>query len=73
MFVRLDFSKDELRYWNELPPKLANSQSKTICLTQQVIGDNAMEVAQMKEWFNQFESSCTFVENDLHSGKPQSP
>ena len=49
----------EQRYCIKFCQKLCDSQSKTIRKIQQVFGDDAMRVTQMKEWFNRFKNGCT--------------
>ncbi|XP_046988586.1 protein GVQW3-like [Schistocerca americana] len=61
----------EQRYCIKFFQKLGHSQSKTIHKIQQVFGEDAMGVTQIKEWFNQFKNGCISAESDLHSGRPQ--
>ena len=51
--------------------KLGDSQSETIHNIQQVFGEDAMGVTQIKEWFNRFKDGRTSTESDQRSGRPQ--
>ena len=59
------------RYCIKVCQKLGDSQSKTIRKTQQVFGEDAMGVAQIKKWFNRFKDGRTLAESDQHPGRPQ--
>lgn len=61
----------EQRYCIEFCQKVGDSQSKTIHKIQEVLRGNAMDVTQIKEWFNQFKNGHTSVESDKRSGRPQ--
>ena len=76
MFVRFVISltmteRVEQRYCIKFCHKLDDSQSETIRKIQQVFGDDAMGVTQIKEWFNRFKNGRTSVESEQHSGRPQ--
>lgn len=61
----------EQRYCIKFCHKLGDSQSETIRKIQQVFGDDAMGVTQIKEWFNRFKNGRTSVESEQRSGRPQ--
>ena len=61
----------EQRYRIKFCHKLGDSQSETIRKIQQVFGDDAMGVTQIKEWFNRFKNGRTSVESEQCSGRPQ--
>lgn len=61
----------EQRYCIKFCQKLGDSQSETIRKIQQVFGDDAMGVTQIKECFNRFKTGRTSVESDQRSGRPQ--
>ena len=61
----------EQRYCITFCHKLGDSQSETIRKIQQVFGDDAMGVAQIKEWFNRFKNGRTSVKSKQRSGRPQ--
>ena len=46
-------------------------KAKQFVKIQQVFGDDAMGVTQIKEWFNRFKNGRTSVESEQHSGRPQ--
>lgn len=48
----------EQRYCIKFCHKLGDSQSETIRKIQQVFGDDAMGVTQIKEWFNRFKKAA---------------
>jgi len=58
------------RYCITFCHKLGDSQSETIRKIQQVFGDDAMGVTQIKEWFNRFKNGRTSVESEQRSGRP---
>ena len=57
----------EQRYCIKFCHKLGDSQSQTIRKIQQVFGDDAMGVTQIKEWFNRFKNGRTSVESTDHT------
>ena len=59
------------RHYIKFCQELGNSQSVTVRKIQQVFGDDAMGVTQIKEWFNRFRNGRTSVESDERSGRPQ--
>ncbi|XP_068246832.1 protein GVQW3-like [Palaemon carinicauda] len=59
------------RYCIKYCQKLGDSQSEIIPKIQQVFGEDAMGVTQIKEWFNQFKSGRASAESDQRSGRPQ--
>ena len=61
----------EQRYCIKFCYKLGDSQSETIRKIQQVFGDDAIGVTQIKEWFNRFKNGRTSVESEQRSGRPQ--
>jgi len=61
----------EQRYCNKFCHKLGDSQSETIRKIQQVFGEDAMGVTQIKEWFNRFKNGRTSAESEQRSGRPQ--
>ena len=61
----------EQRYCIKFCQKLGDSQSETIRKIQQVFGEDAMGVTQIKEWFNRFKSGRASAESDQRSGRPQ--
>src|SRR5215469_3755272 len=61
----------EQRYCIKFCQKLGDSQSETIRKIQQVFGDDAMDVTQIKDWFNRFKHGPTSEESDQRSGRPQ--
>jgi len=61
----------EQRYCIKFCQKLGDSQSEKIRKIQQVFGDDAMGVIQIKEWYNRFKSGRTSAESDQRSGRPQ--
>ena len=48
----------EQRYCIKFCHELSDSQSKTIHKIQQVFGEDAMGVTQIKEWFNRFKKAA---------------
>lgn len=61
----------EQRYCIKFCQKLGDSQSETIRKIQQVFGEDAMGVTQIKEWFNRFKSGRASAESDQRSGRLQ--
>ncbi|XP_054720515.1 protein GVQW3-like [Uloborus diversus] len=61
----------EQRYCIKFCQKLGDSQCETIRKIQQVFGEDAMGVTQIKEWFNRFKNGRTSEESDERSGRPQ--
>ncbi|KAJ4445099.1 hypothetical protein ANN_06898 [Periplaneta americana] len=61
----------ERRYCIKFCQKLGDSQSQTIRKIQQVFGEDAMDVTQIKEWFNRFKDGRTSAESEQHCGRPQ--
>ncbi|XP_046998072.1 protein GVQW3-like [Schistocerca americana] len=61
----------EERYCIKICQKLGDSHRQTILKIQQVFGEDAMGVTQIKEWFNQFKNGHTTTKSDQHSGRPQ--
>ena len=43
---------------------------ETIQKIQQVFGDDAMGIPQIKEWYNRFKDGCMSVESDSHFSRP---
>ena len=64
--------KVEQRYCIKFCQKLGETQSETIRKIQQVFGNDAMGVTQIKEWFNRFKNGRTSAESDPRSGRPKS-
>jgi hypothetical protein len=54
----------------QILPVLGDSQVETIRKIQQVFGDDAMGLTQIKEWYNRFKDGRTSVESDVRSGRP---
>ncbi|GFT52137.1 HTH_48 domain-containing protein [Nephila pilipes] len=52
----------EKRYCIKFCQKLRDSQSQTIRKIQQVFGEDAMGITQIKEWFNRFKDGRTSTE-----------
>jgi transposase len=50
--------------------KLGNRQVETIRKIQQVFGNNAMGITQIKEWYNRFKDGRMMVKSDARSGRP---
>ncbi|KAJ4450964.1 hypothetical protein ANN_02399 [Periplaneta americana] len=50
--------------------QLGDSQSQTIRKIQQVFGEDAMGVTQIKEWFNRFKDGRTSAESEQRCGRP---
>ncbi|KAJ4444141.1 hypothetical protein ANN_05930 [Periplaneta americana] len=50
---------------------LGDSQSQTIRKIQQVFGEDAIGVTQIKEWFNRFKDGRTSAESEQRCGRPQ--
>ncbi|PNF29695.1 hypothetical protein B7P43_G13063, partial [Cryptotermes secundus] len=50
--------------------KLWDTQAKTIRKIQQAIGDDAMGVTQIKEWFNRFKHGRMSADSEQRSGRP---
>jgi len=42
---------------------------ETIRKIQRVFGDDAMDITQIKEWYNRFKDGRTSVDNDARSGR----
>ncbi|GFS29193.1 protein GVQW3 [Nephila pilipes] len=61
----------EQRYGIKFCQKLGDSQSQTIRKIQQVFGEDATSVTQIKEWFNRFKDGRTSAESEQRYGKPQ--
>ena len=59
----------EQRYCITFCTKLGDSQGETIRKIQRVLGDDAMGVTQIKEWYNRFKDGRTSVESDARSGR----
>ncbi|KAJ4449971.1 hypothetical protein ANN_01378 [Periplaneta americana] len=70
-FSRKMTERIEQRYCIKFCQKLDDSQSQTIRKIQQVFGEDAMSVTQIKEWFNQFKDGRTSAESEQHCGRPQ--
>ena len=51
--------------------KFCQKLGETIRKIQQVFGEDAMGVTQIKEWFNRFKSGRASAESDQRSGRPQ--
>ncbi|GFU32126.1 HTH_48 domain-containing protein [Nephila pilipes] len=61
----------EQRYCIKFCQKLADSQSQTIRKIQQVFGEDARGITQIKEWFNRFKDGRTSAESEQRCGRPQ--
>nr|XP_015907422.1 uncharacterized protein LOC107439368 [Parasteatoda tepidariorum] len=61
----------EQRYCMKFCQKLSDSQSQTIRKIQQVFGEEAMGVTQIKERFNRFKDDRTSAESEQRCGRPQ--
>lgn len=61
----------EQRYCIKFCQKLDDSQSQTIRKIEQVFGEDAMGVTQIKEWFNRFKDGRTSAESEQRCGRPQ--
>jgi len=57
----------EQQYCSKFCQKIGDSQVETIQKFQQVFGDNAMGITQIKEWYNRFKDGCTSVESNACS------
>ena len=54
---------------HQILPVLGDSQVETIRKIQQVFGDDAMGITQIKEWYNRFKLGRTSVESDTRSSR----
>ena len=63
-------ARREQRYCTKFCQKLGDSRVETIRKIQRDFGDDAMGIAQIKEWYKRFKHGCTSVERDARSGKP---
>ncbi|KAJ4429146.1 hypothetical protein ANN_26149 [Periplaneta americana] len=70
-FSRKMTERIEQRYCIKFCQKLGDSQSQTIRKIQQVFGEDAMGVTQIKEWFNRFKDGRTSAESEQRCGRPQ--
>ncbi|KAJ4445764.1 hypothetical protein ANN_12449 [Periplaneta americana] len=70
-FSRKMTERIEQRYCIKFCQKLGDFQSQTIRKIQQVFGEDAMGVTQIKEWFNRFKDGRTSVEHEQRCGRPQ--
>ncbi|KAJ4433029.1 hypothetical protein ANN_15286 [Periplaneta americana] len=70
-FSRKMTERIEQRYCIKFYQKLGDSQSQTIRKIQQVFGEDAMGVTQIKEWFNRFKDGRTSAESEQRCGRPQ--
>ncbi|KAJ4435632.1 hypothetical protein ANN_18248, partial [Periplaneta americana] len=70
-FSRKMTERMEQRYCIKFCQKLGDSQSQTIRKIQQVFGEDAMGVTQIKEWFNRFKDGRTSAESEQRCGRPQ--
>ncbi|GFT66752.1 protein GVQW3 [Nephila pilipes] len=61
----------EQRYCIKFCQKLGDFQSQTIRKIQQVFGEDAIGVTQIKEWFNRFKDGRTSAESEQRCGRPQ--
>lgn len=59
--------RHHVKFWQ----KLGDSQSEIILKIQQVFGEDAMGVTQIKEWLNHFKNGYKSVESHQHSCRPQ--
>jgi hypothetical protein len=57
------------RYCIKFCQKLGDSQVETIRKIQQVFGEDAMGITQIKEWYNRFKDGHTSMESDARSGR----
>ncbi|KAJ4439787.1 hypothetical protein ANN_07915, partial [Periplaneta americana] len=71
LFSRKMTERIEQRYCIKFCQKLDYSQSQTILKIQQVFGEDAMGVTQIKEWFNRFKDGRTSAESEQRCGRPQ--
>ena len=60
----------EQRYCIKICQKLSDTQVQTTQKTQQAIGDEAMGIIEIKEWYNRFKQGETSVESKPRSGRP---
>jgi hypothetical protein len=60
----------EQHYCIKFCHKLGDSQVETIRKIQRIFGNDAMGIAQIKEWYNRFKDGCTSVESDAHPSRP---
>jgi hypothetical protein len=60
----------EQRYCIKFCQKLGDSQVETIRKIQWVFGEDAVGIAQIKEWYIRFKDGLTSVESDACSGRP---
>jgi ketopantoate reductase len=60
----------EQRYCIKFCQKIGDSQVETIRKIQRLFGDDAMDITQIKEWYNRFKVGRTSVESDARSGRP---
>ncbi|KAJ4450406.1 hypothetical protein ANN_01830 [Periplaneta americana] len=70
-FSRKMTERIEQRYCIKFCQKLGDSQSQTIRKIQQMFGEDAMGVTQIKEWFNRFKDGRTSAESEQRCGRPQ--
>jgi hypothetical protein len=61
--------RPEQRYCIKFCHKLGDSQVETIRKIQRGFGDDAMGIAQIKEWYNRFKDGRTSVESDARPGR----
>ena len=61
----------EQRYCIKFCQKLGDSQSQTIRKIQQVFGEDAMGVTQIKQWFNRFKDGRTSAESEQSGARHQ--
>jgi hypothetical protein len=57
------------RYCIKFCQKLGDSQMETILKLRRVFGDDAMNIVQVKEWYNRFKDGRTSVESDARPGR----
>jgi len=55
---------------HQILPVLGDSQVETIRKIQQVFGDDAMGITQIKEWYNRFKDGRMSVESNTCSSRP---
>jgi histone-lysine N-methyltransferase SETMAR len=60
----------EQRYCIKFCQKVGDSQVETSRKIQQVFGDDAMGITQIREGYNRVKDGRTSVENDTRSGRP---
>jgi len=59
----------EQRYCIKFCQKLGDTQVETIRKIQQALGDDAMSITRIKEWYNRFKDGSTSVDSEPRHGR----